>query len=206
MALKFISLADLLPTRGDGGVSGDIGHRANAHAGVVVPLASKRASPLPYAGGERGASRITGGEARSQHPCGFQATDPTVPTDPASFEGMACSSSFDDIGRPINTDLLVGACHVLDLAQGQSEFKTAMNSDEFHPGIDDGPDAFSAQELAGRNVETPVALADPMAWQALKAVYYAHHFSCPTCIAAGRGLMYGERCAPGLLLWNAYQE
>ena len=205
MALKFISLADLLPTRWDGGVSGDNGCRANAHAGVVVPLASKRATPLPLGGGGRGAFRITGGEDRSQHPCGFQATDPTVPADPTGFEGTACPLSFDDTGQPINADLLIVAWYVLNLAQGRSEFKTAMNSDRFHSEPDDGPDALSAHELDGWNVEPPV-VPDPMAWQALAAAYHAHHFSCPACIAAGRGLIYGKRCAPGLLLWNAYEE
>ena len=38
----------------------------------------------------------------------------------------------------------------------------------------------------------------------LAATYYLHHFSCATCIAAGRG--YDERCADGLALWRAYQE
>ena len=35
--------------------------------------------------------------------------------------------------------------------------------------------------------------------------YHAHHFHCPTCIAAGRGgSQYGERCAQGLALWHRY--
>ena len=37
--------------------------------------------------------------------------------------------------------------------------------------------------------------------QAAKA-YHAHHFHCPTCIAAGRGKQYGRRCAVGLALWT----
>jgi len=35
--------------------------------------------------------------------------------------------------------------------------------------------------------------------------YNTHHFACPVCIAAGRGEQYGQRCADGLKLWNAYQ-
>jgi hypothetical protein len=27
----------------------------------------------------------------------------------------------------------------------------------------------------------------PLDWHALDAAYLAHHFNCPTCIAAGRG-------------------
>ena len=34
--------------------------------------------------------------------------------------------------------------------------------------------------------------------------YHAHHFHCPDCIAAGRGIGYGRRCAVGLALWNDY--
>lgn len=205
MALKFISIADLLLIRGDGGVSGDNGCRANTHAGVVVPLTSKRAFPLDDGGGEHRPFKITGGEAQSQHPCGFQATDPTAPTDPANLDGAACPSSFDDIGQARNTDVLVDAWHVLDLALGRCEFKTAMNSDEFHSELDDGPDVLSAHERDELNVEPPV-VPDPLAWRALAAAYYAHHFSCPVCIANGRGLIYGKRCTSGVLLWNAYQE
>ena len=34
--------------------------------------------------------------------------------------------------------------------------------------------------------------------------YYAHHFACRTCIAAGRDWIQGRRCAVGLALWTAY--
>lgn len=34
--------------------------------------------------------------------------------------------------------------------------------------------------------------------------YHAHHFNCHTCIAAGRGIRYGRRCAVGLALWSGY--
>ncbi len=34
--------------------------------------------------------------------------------------------------------------------------------------------------------------------------YHAHHFKCQTCIAAGRSIQYGRRCAVGLALWNDY--
>ena len=38
----------------------------------------------------------------------------------------------------------------------------------------------------------------------LAVVYYNHHFHCQTCIAAGRGIQYGGRCAVGLALWTPY--
>lgn len=42
--------------------------------------------------------------------------------------------------------------------------------------------------------------------RALAEAYYAHHFGCRACIAAGRGAGYGERCGVGLGLWRAYQD
>ena len=47
---------------------------------------------------------------------------------------------------------------------------------------------------------------DPNAWRELAAAYHAHHFKCSTCIAAGRGAVYGLRCGAGMALWNAYQN
>lgn len=47
---------------------------------------------------------------------------------------------------------------------------------------------------------------NPPDWHALDAAYNAHHFNCPTCIAAGRGSRYGLRCGVGTALWRAYQD
>jgi hypothetical protein len=41
-------------------------------------------------------------------------------------------------------------------------------------------------------------------WRELDQACQAHHFSCPTCIAAGWGAIYGRRCTTGLALWNGY--
>jgi len=38
------------------------------------------------------------------------------------------------------------------------------------------------------------------------ANYHAHHFTCNTCIAAGRGAAYGPRCKQGAALWADYQH
>ena len=38
----------------------------------------------------------------------------------------------------------------------------------------------------------------------LAAAYHAHHFKCPTCIAAGLG--YGLRCGAGAALHTAYED
>lgn len=48
--------------------------------------------------------------------------------------------------------------------------------------------------------------ASPPDWHALDAAYLAHHFNCPTCIAAGRGSRYGLRCGIGAALWRAYAQ
>jgi len=48
------------------------------------------------------------------------------------------------------------------------------------------------------------ATPEPTDWRALDAAYLAHHFNCPTCIAAGRGSRYGQRCGAGMALWRAY--
>jgi len=50
----------------------------------------------------------------------------------------------------------------------------------------------------------PEPPSDPGAWHELAAAYYAHHFKCPTCQAAGRGARYGLRCGTGAALWSAY--
>lgn len=47
---------------------------------------------------------------------------------------------------------------------------------------------------------------EPVDWHALDAAYLAHHFNCPTCIAAGRGSRYGFRCGTGAALWRAYLD
>lgn len=52
--------------------------------------------------------------------------------------------------------------------------------------------------------EKAEAAPEPADWHALDAAYLAHHFNCPTCIAAGRGSQYGRRCGAGSALWRAY--
>lgn len=46
----------------------------------------------------------------------------------------------------------------------------------------------------------------PSEWKELAAAYQAHHFKCPTCMAAGRGSQYGQRCGAGMSLWRAYSD
>ena len=52
--------------------------------------------------------------------------------------------------------------------------------------------------------KTPALPDNSSKWKELAATYHAHHFSCPTCIAAGRGSGYGQRCNTGTALWTAY--
>ena len=46
--------------------------------------------------------------------------------------------------------------------------------------------------------------AHPNAWRELAQAYHTHHFECPTCTAAGRGILYGQRCGAGMALWRTY--
>ncbi len=60
--------------------------------------------------------------------------------------------------------------------------------------------------LHAANDPAPEPPLDPNAWRELAAAYHLHHFKCGTCIAAGRGAVYGLRCGTGAALWNAYQD
>ena len=63
-----------------------------------------------------------------------------------------------------------------------------------------------APRLAASKTQLLEALSPPepaaIDWRELDRVYLAHHFNCPTCIAAGRGR--GLRCGTGSVLWAAY--
>ena len=61
----------------------------------------------------------------------------------------------------------------------------------------------AANDVASHAPDPP---DDPVDWKELAAAYHAHHFKCPTCIAAGRGSRYGQRCGTGMALWRAYCE
>ena len=45
---------------------------------------------------------------------------------------------------------------------------------------------------------------DPASWHDLDRAYQAHHVNCKFCQAAGRGAIYGKRCAVGITLWQMY--
>lgn len=49
---------------------------------------------------------------------------------------------------------------------------------------------------------TPQAALD---WNAADSAYLRHHFSCPTCCAAGMAAGDRARCTNGQALWDAYQ-
>jgi len=55
-------------------------------------------------------------------------------------------------------------------------------------------------------IHVPDPSDNPLDWKELAAAYHAHHFNCPTCVAAGRGSWYGQRCGVGVALWRAYCE
>lgn len=59
----------------------------------------------------------------------------------------------------------------------------------------------AANDAASHEPDPPV---NPSDWKELAAAYHAHHFNCPTCIAAGLGSRYGQRCGAGMALWHSY--
>ena len=61
----------------------------------------------------------------------------------------------------------------------------------------------ATNDTARHAPDPPEAPAD---WKERAAAYHAHHFNCATCIAAGRGSRYGQRCGAGMALWRAYCE
>jgi len=65
-------------------------------------------------------------------------------------------------------------------------------------------DALQADLMEPMPGATTEAAPEPADWGVLDAAYLAHHFNCPTCIAAGRSRRYGQRCGAGMALWRAY--
>jgi hypothetical protein len=59
----------------------------------------------------------------------------------------------------------------------------------------------AANDAASHAPDPPESPSDG---KELAAAYHAHHFDCPTCIAAGRGSRYGKRCGAGMALRRAY--
>jgi hypothetical protein len=63
-----------------------------------------------------------------------------------------------------------------------------------------------APRLRPHRAQLIEALQPPGAvdWRPLAAAYHRHHFTCPTCIASGKGA--GLRCGLGSVLWASYQH
>lgn len=57
---------------------------------------------------------------------------------------------------------------------------------------------------ANESVNTGGVNSNPQDWHALDRAYQAHHWTCTTCISAGKG--YGLRCGVGMALWAVYDE
>lgn len=77
---------------------------------------------------------------------------------------------------------------LMPLREHRAELADALRAEQVEP-LPSAP-ADAAPELAD--------------WHTLDAAYLSHHFNCPTCIAAGRGGRYGQRCGVGIALWRAY--
>ena len=73
------------------------------------------------------------------------------------------------------------------------------------------PDLSPTPRLAANEAPESPAQPKPVKhvdqdWKPLALVYHAHHFGCSTCIAAGRGAVYGLRCSTSAALWTSYQN
>ena len=66
----------------------------------------------------------------------------------------------------------------------------------------------SAKNQAANDAHPAPAIEalDKPDWQEIDQAYQAHHFACPSCQAAGRGVQYGSRCTVGLVLWTGYSQ
>ena len=60
--------------------------------------------------------------------------------------------------------------------------------------------------LGGKSRKPPKFLDWAHGWLELDRAYQHHHWSCPVCIAAGRGAGYGLRCGVGAALYRAYDD
>lgn len=61
----------------------------------------------------------------------------------------------------------------------------------------------AANDAASHAPEPP---DNPQDWRELAAAYHEHHFRCQTCVGAGRGSRYGQRCGAGMALWSDYSD
>lgn len=58
----------------------------------------------------------------------------------------------------------------------------------------------SRPDQAANDAQAPAPAHD---WRQADAAYLRHHFTCPTCCAAGHGR--GDRCTAGADLWASYE-
>jgi len=90
--------------------------------------------------------------------------------------------------------------------------ETAPSMDATKPGFVDFV-AFIAAPIQKTEGVSPAAndpalepSTDPIALCELAAACHLHHFDCSTCIAAGRGAVYGLRCGVGAALWTSSER
>ena len=65
-------------------------------------------------------------------------------------------------------------------------------------------DTESRPDQAANDAQAPApATTTPPDWRQADAAYLRHHFTCPSCCAAGHGR--GDRCTTGADLWASYE-
>ncbi len=88
-----------------------------------------------------------------------------------------------------------------------SQEKQSVKADAVQPGTDRTGGTGVLVGVGKQDAESRPKPSDPFAigasWRPLAAAYYRHHFTCKTCISAGRG--HGTRCPAGADLRASYE-
>lgn len=82
------------------------------------------------------------------------------------------------------------------------DFKRETDACDLVPAVTVFSERVGKQDTESRPQRSdPYAIGAP--WRPLAAAYYRHHFTCPSCCAAGHGR--GTRCTAGADLWASYE-
>lgn len=229
MALKFYSFANMLEIGGDGGGTGDKLTKAIEHQAFPDPTRANEQSPPRHNIKTFGDAANSAGDTEAEYPCVFHEHGPTVPTDLTEIRTVG-GQAANDSNSAVVTDLSGGEVEAqdpdrwcwpnsgaeIDLMQRRLDLFARQGIADLHR--DKLVDKLLVQDREGNDrclclpykVEKARCLLgdptdNPVDWKVLAATYHDHHFSCQTCIAAGRGNQNGQRCGIGMALWTAYQ-
>jgi hypothetical protein len=147
-------------------------------------------------------SNVSGVQAPIHAGLGRYVTDAADVSGVSGSGGMVASDTADTAGN-------------MQAYQAQPAWALACTGDTADTGRKTNAEAHAANELLSGDLLTDEPTEPKRlfrnrgpwltgAEQSAAEAYHAHHFNCHTCIAAGRGIRYGRRCAVGLALWSDY--